>query len=182
MAKALYDAESNFVLNHPTLGILATSGILTRNANTSANAIDAILAGINDIRVASAAFSEADILIIHPTTWLDIRTIRTSTGAFVLRQNEPMDVLGEGLDNFFGVPVVQTTTCPTNVAITMNREDAIIGFTRQGPELAINTTGDAVFSTFAWQWRITERVTIAIPRPSAICVITALPSYSGGAS
>jgi HK97 family phage major capsid protein len=182
MARALWDAESNFVLNHPTLGILATSGILTRNANTSANAIDAILAGINDIRVASSAFSQADLLIIHPTTWLDIRTIRTTTGAFVLRQNEPMDVLGEGLDNFFNVPVVQTTQCPQSVAIVMNRTDAIIGFTRQGPELMVNTTGDAVFATYAWQWRIAERITIAIPRPSAICAITALPSYSGGAS
>jgi HK97 family phage major capsid protein len=182
MVKSMIDAESQFVLNNATYGILATSGILTRSATASATPIDAILAGINDIRVASASFAEADLIITHPTTALDLRTTRTTIGSYVLDQWRPMETLGENLPSFFGVPWIQTTTCPVGVAIVMSREDAIIAFTRMGPEMAVNWMSDAVFPTFSYQWRVAERIVPAVIRPTAICVISALPSYPAGNS
>jgi HK97 family phage major capsid protein len=186
MSKALIDAETNYVVNNATAGILATSGILTRNAagawpTGSATAIDAVMAGINDIRVGSS-FCKANLILMHPTTWLDMRTTRTTTGAYVLDQWTPNVTLGENLDNLMGVRVCQNTYVPLGTAIVMDTTSAVIAFQRMGIELAVNWQGDSVFSTFAYQWRVVERIALGIPRPSAICAVINLPSYSSGGS
>jgi HK97 family phage major capsid protein len=186
MSKALVDAETNYVVNNATAGILSTSGILTRNAAAtwpagSATPIDAVVAGMNDIRVGSS-FCKANLILMHPTTWLNLRQQRTSIGSYVLDQWQPNLTLGESLDNLFGVRVCQNTYVPLGTAIVMDTTSAVIAFQRMGIELAVNWQGDSVFATFAYQWRVVERIALAIPRPSAICAVINLPSYSSGGS
>jgi HK97 family phage major capsid protein len=186
MTKALVDAETNYVVNNATAGILSTSGILTRNAAAtwpagSATPIDAVVAGMNDIRVGSS-FCKANLILMHPTTWLNLRQQRTSIGSYVLDQWQPNLTLGESLDNLFGVRVCQNTYVPLGTAIVMDTTQAVIAFQRMGIEIAVNWQGDSVFATFAFQWRVVERISLGIPRPSAICAVINLPSYSSGGS
>ncbi len=78
------------------------------------------------VRVGSS-FARADLIVMHPSTWLDVRSTRTTIGSYVLRQDEPMEELGETLDSFFGVRVVQNTKCPLNTAIIMDTALAVKG-------------------------------------------------------
>lgn len=181
MTRAVVDSETNYVVNDPLAGILATEHILTRDAALSPSGVEAVLAGVNDIRVGTS-FAKADCIVCHPTTWLDLRTTQTSTKAFLLDQWQPMDTLGESLDVFFGVKVVQNTWVPEGMAIVMDTNLSTIGFTRMGLEIAVNYMSDAVFPTFAYQWRVVERLALAIIRPTAICVVSGLASYSQGNS
>ena len=187
ITRAVIDAETNFVVNDGTQGILAQPNIITRNAAAGpwpagpANNIDAILAGANDIRVGTS-FAKADLVLMHPTTWLDIRTLRGTTGMYVLRQNEPSDVLGETLDTFFDTRVVQNTKIAPGIAIVLDLNISLIAFTRMGLEIAVNWQGDSVFPTFAYQWRVVERIALGTPRPSAIAVVSGLSAYTTGGS
>jgi HK97 family phage major capsid protein len=180
IARGVVDAESNYCVNDPTAGLLSVANTLQRAAASSATPIDAIVAGINDIKV-GASYATADLLVMHPTTWLDIRTIRGTTGMYVLRQNEP-DELGQSRNSFFGVPVVVNTKVPLGVCIILDASVSVIAFTRMGLEIAVNWQGDSVFSTFGYQWRVVERIALAVTRPTAVCVVSGLPSYSYGAS
>jgi len=116
ISRAVIDAETNYVVNNASSGILATPGILTRNAagswpNQSATGIDAVVAGMNDIRVGTS-FAKANLILLHPTTWLDIRTTRTTQSSYVLDQWQPNLTLGESLDNLFGVRVCTNVYVP----------------------------------------------------------------------
>jgi HK97 family phage major capsid protein len=182
LSRLIIDRESNYLLNDPTAGILATSGILTRNASGSVTGIDAIMAGIDDIRVATGAFADADLIIMHPTTWMSTRLTRTTTGAYVLRQNEPEDYLGPADSSFFGRKVVVNTYCPQGVAVIMSTTVAVKAFTRQGLELMLNQFGDAEFTTFGVQFRCVERIALAVVRPTAVCVVSGLLSNPAGGS
>jgi HK97 family phage major capsid protein len=183
LSRLVIDRETNYLINDPSAGILATSGILTRNANNSVTGIDAIMAGIDDIRVATGAFAVADLVILHPTTWLSTRLTRTTTGAYVLRQNEPEDYLGQvQADSFFGTKVVTNTYCPQGTAIVMATTAAVKAFTRMGLELMLNQFGDAEFTTYGIQFRCVERIALAIVRPSAVCVVSGLLSNPAGGS
>jgi HK97 family phage major capsid protein len=179
ISRATIDAETNYVVNDGSAGLLSVADTLKRTASSSPTPIDALLAGINDIRVGTS-YARADLVILHPTTWLDVRSTRGTTGMYVLRQNEPSDVLGETLDSFFGVRVVQNTKVPLGTAIILDTAVSTIAFTRMGLEIAVNWMGDSVFSTFGYQWRVAERIALGVIRPSAICIVTGLPYVAGG--
>jgi hypothetical protein len=100
----------------------------------------------------------------------------------VLCQDEPMEELGETLDTFFGVRVVQNTKVPLGTAIVMDTALAVKAFTRMGLELMTNQWGDSVFSTYGIQFRCVERIALAVIRPTSICVVSGMPSYSQGNS
>ncbi|WP_197507404.1 phage major capsid protein [Mycobacterium sp. 852002-50816_SCH5313054-b] len=183
LSRAVIDRETNYVINDPTAGLLATPGILTRNANNSVNGIDAVEAAKDDIRVATGAFGMADLVILHPTTWLSMRLTRATTGQYLLRQNEPMDYLGQQqADSFFGTKVVTNTYCPQSTAIVMDSAIAVKAFTRMGMEVMFNQFGDEEFTTFGVRYRAVERIALAVIRPAAICVVSGLLSNPAGGS
>jgi len=64
----------------------------------------------------------------------------------------------------------------------MDTNLAVIAFQRMGLEIAVNWQGDSVFATFGYVWRVVERIALAVIRPSAICAVINLPSYSAGGS
>ena len=80
--------------------------MVTRRQRRNSAADDAVLAGVNDIRVGTS-FARADLIAMHPTTWLNLRTTPTTTGAYVLDQWQTQRNARETLDSFFGVRVVQ---------------------------------------------------------------------------
>ena len=62
---------------------MKTGIVATRRQRRNSAADDAVLAGVNDIRVGTS-FARADLIAMHPTTWLNLRTTPTTTGAYVL--------------------------------------------------------------------------------------------------
>ena len=181
-SRLLIDEESNYLINDPEAGILATSGVLTRNASTSQNPITAIEAAKSDIRK-SNSYATANLIIMSPDTWLDIRTTPISTGAFLLDQLQPNQSLGATeMDSLLGTRVVVSTKMPDSTAIVCDTNKAFVAFQRTGLEVATNYQGDSVFSTYGWQFRVVERIALAVIRPTAISVVSGLPSYSSGNS
>jgi HK97 family phage major capsid protein len=181
-SRLVIDEESNYLINDPSAGFLATSGILTRSAASSPNPITAIEAAKADIRKGNS-FATADLIIMSPDTWLDIRTTRISTGAYLLDQLQPNQSLGANeMDSLLGTKVVVSTKMPDTQALVLDTAMSTVAFQRQGLEVAVNWQGDSVFSTYGWQFRVVERIALAVVRPTAIALVTGLPAYSTGAS
>ena len=180
LAKEVIDAETDFVCNNTdtsygqSKGLLHTDDVLTRNALLSDTPIDAVVASYNDIRTGSS-FGTADLVAMHPSTWLALRTVRSSTGLYVLDQNEPGN-LGESFDRLFGVRIITNTKIPAGLAISMDASLAATAWTRQGLELMTNWSGDSEFSTYSWSFRCVERIAVGVQRPTAICVVSNLPT------
>jgi hypothetical protein len=83
----------------------------------------------------------------------------------------------------FGVPVQTSTQVPDGQAIVMSIQGgAAVGWIRHGLELMFNQYGgttDAgvdLWRTNQYSWRAEERISLSVPRPAAICVVTNLPT------
>jgi Phage capsid family len=178
---AIVDAETNPVLNGSgsgpnMLGLLNTSGVLTR-AIGSDTPIDCLRKGINDIRVGSA-FAKADTILTHPTTWADLQLQKATTGAYLLNPSDPA-ALGD-LTSVFGCKVVTNTYCPAGTAVVLD-SNWVYAWTRQSLTLDINSYGVDADGTNMWtqnavSYRAEERVALGVARPTAVNVVTGLPS------
>jgi HK97 family phage major capsid protein len=163
-------------------GLLGTSGTLAQDA-TDLTFADALSLAYVKIRTGSA-FSEPDLVITSPATAAAALRSKSTTGAYIfdvvrgpaaLNQQNEFDV--------FGVRTVTSTQCPDGTAIVMSIQGgAAVGWIRMGLELMYNPYGgttDAgtdLWRTNQYSWRAEERVSLSVPRPSAICVVTNLPT------
>jgi HK97 family phage major capsid protein len=163
-------------------GLLATSGTLAQDA-TGLAAADAISLAYVKIRTGSA-FSEPDLVITSPTTAAAILRTKSTTGSYIfdvvrgpggLNQQNEFDI--------FGVRTVTSTQVPDGTAIVMSIQGgAAVGWIRMGLELMYNPYGgttDAgadLWRTNQYSWRAEERISLSVPRPSAICAVTNLPT------
>ncbi|MDH6248010.1 phage major capsid protein [Mycobacterium sp. OTB74] len=175
LARAVYDCESDQIINGNgtapnMLGILNTGGLLTRPVG-SGTAIDAIVSAFADLRV-GPSFAMADLVVLHPEDWRYLKLQKSTTGLYVLAQNDP-NSLGD-LDNIFGVRVVPTTKCPQGTAIVLDTAISCQAWTRLGMEVMANQYGDYEWSQNAWSFRAEERVTVGVIRPTAICTVTGI--------
>ena len=176
---ALVDAETNQVLNGTgspqMLGILNSSGTLTR-AIGSDTPIDCIRKSINDIRVGSS-FTKADLVLTHPTTWADLTLQKSTTGQYLLDPDNP-NRLGD-LTSIFGCKVVTNTYCPAGTAVVCDSQ-WIYAWTRHSLTLDINQYGSDSSTNYwtqnAVSYRAEERVALGIARPTAVNIVTGLPS------
>lgn len=184
-AESLYLFQAN-ASGGPTAtefnGLLATSGTLAQDATGLAPA-DAISLGYVKIRTGSA-FSEPDLNVMSPATAAAILRTKASTGSYIfdvyrgpagLNQQDEFDI--------FGVRTVTSTQVPDGTCITMSRQGgAAVGWIRMGLELMYNPYGgttDAgtdLWRTNQYSWRAEERISLSVPRPAAICVVTNLPT------
>jgi HK97 family phage major capsid protein len=152
------------------LGILNTPGLLTR-AVGAGTAIDAIVSAYADLRVGSS-FAVADLVCLHPEDWRYLKLQKSTTGLYVLAQNEP-NLLGD-LDHLFGVHVLVNTFVPQGTAIVLDTNIAAQAWTRLGMEVRVNHYDDWVFEHNAWEFLAEERVTVGVIRPTAICKVTGI--------
>jgi HK97 family phage major capsid protein len=163
-------------------GLLAVSGTLSQNATGLAPA-DAISLAYTKIRNGSA-FSEADLVVMSPTTAAAILRTKSSTGSYIfdvvrgpggLNQQNEFDI--------FGTRTVTSTQVPDGTAIVMSIQGgACVGWIRMALELMYNPYGgttDAgadLWRTNQYSWRAEERISLSVPRPAAICIVTNLPT------
>lgn len=176
LTRAVIDAETDQIVNGDgtspqLLGLLHTSGVLTRSVGSDTD-IDAIVSSFNDIRVGSS-YGTADLVVMHPSTWNSIRLEKDSQNRYLLAQDTP-NAIGS-VHDIFGVRVLTNTKVPAGTAISIDTSKAVIGWTRQGMEVAVDQYGTANFNYNAITFRAEERIAIGVTYPTAICVVTGLP-------
>jgi hypothetical protein len=174
---AVTDAETDQIVNGngtaPNMqGLIGTSGVLTRAVGSDTN-VDALRKAFNDIRVGSS-FGHADLVAMHPTTWAAVSLSKATTGAYLLNPNDP-NAIGD-LDNIFGVRVLTNTKIPAGKAIVADTKKAVISWTRMGLTLDINSYGTNEFTENYTTFRAEERIAIGVQRPTAINIVTGLPT------
>jgi HK97 family phage major capsid protein len=156
------------------LGVLSQSGILTRDlatdfaADGTNTALDTLERAITDLRVGTA-FAEADLVVLHPTTWSIIRRTKNSLGNYVLGDPSVSDAR-----TLWGVPVITTTSIAAATGLVAQMSLAGEARIRQG--VTIDTTP---YNSDDWthnltRFRIEARVGLGVVRPAAICKVTTL--------
>jgi HK97 family phage major capsid protein len=178
---AVRDCRTNEVVNGSgssphMLGILNTSGTLTR-AIGSDTPVDCLRKAVNDIRVGSS-YARASLILTHPTTWADLQLQKATTGAYLLNPNDPA-ALGD-LDNIFGCRVITNTYVPAGTAIVCD-PNWIYAWTRRGLTIDLNAHGTDASGTNLWvqnavSFRAELRCAIGVARPTAVNIVTGLPS------
>jgi HK97 family phage major capsid protein len=159
-------------------GFVATAGVLTRAYSSTAddNRIDTLLKAFTDLRVGSS-FAEADLVAMHPQTWRWIRETKTSTGAYVLGMMDPNQI-GQ-LDNLWGVRVIVNSFVPIGTAVVLDSNLAARYFVRQALMMDVNRWGDTEWTTNSISFRAEMRSTLAVLRPTAVCIVTNLGPTGG---
>ena len=163
-------------------GLLATSGTLAQDA-TGLPAADAISLAYTKIRTGSA-FSEPDLVIMSPTTAASILRTKATTGTYIFDVvRGPAGLNQQNEFDIFGVRTVTSTQVPDGKAIVLSIQGgAAVGWIRMQLELMYNPYGgttDAgadLWRTNQYSWRAEERISLSVPRPAAICVVSNLPT------
>jgi HK97 family phage major capsid protein len=182
LVNATIDAENEQIMlgtGSPGMtGFIAASNVLSRsyNSSTDSSGIDTIMQAFTDIRV-GVARGKADLVILHPKTWDNLRRTKTTTGAFVLAMMDPT-AIGE-LDNIWGRHVLETTWCPEGTAVVLDSNLAARWYVRQSMDVQSNPWGDTEWQTNTVSFRAEERATLAIRYPQAISIVVGLSSDSG---
>jgi hypothetical protein len=163
-------------------GLLATSGTLAQDA-TGLTFADALSLAYVKIRT-GASFAEPDLVVTSPAT--AAAALRTKDlqnrylfeimrGPGALNQQNRFDV--------FGVPVETSTQIPDGTAIVMSiAGGACVGWIRMGLEIMYNPYGgttDAgvdLWRTNQYSWRAEERISLSVPRPASVAIVTNLPT------
>jgi len=187
--RALIDAENLEVLTgsgtppHMT-GLLHTANTLSRvcpsiTSVATYTQLDCLISAIADLRVGSA-YAVADLIVVNPFDWSEFKRIKNTLGSFVLNSAEPSEI--GGYENFWGVPVAQTTKCPSGTAVVLDTKIAVLAFTRMGIEIMFDPYGDYAFQNNAVVFRGEMRETIGVAYPAAINVVTNLAQGSDWSS
>jgi hypothetical protein len=181
LQRLVIDQESNQVINGSgtganLLGILNTSGTLTRSVGSD-TPLDAVRKAVTDIRNGSA-FAVADTLIVNPLTAADLFLQKTTTGAYIVNPSDP--AAHANLTDLFGLKVVANTYCPVGTGIVYDSQ-WIYGWVRQSLTIDMSSEGVDPSGTNLWtQWatsfRCVERIGTGIARPTAVNIVTGLPS------
>lgn len=173
MLAGLIDAENAQLLNGtgvaPNLtGLLATTGITTRAKGTDTN-LDALFKATNDLRTGTA-FTEPDIIVMHPTDFGLVRLAKTTDGEYLTGE-----AMASGPVTLWGVPVVVTNRIAAGTALVANLKESARAYIRQTPTLEVApVAGTAEFIANQTLIRAEERLALAVVRPSALVKVTGL--------
>jgi HK97 family phage major capsid protein len=163
-------------------GLLATSGTLAQDA-TRDTALDAISKAYVKIRTGSA-FSEPDLVLTSPATAGALLRQKDLQNRYLLDVYRGPGALNQQAElDIWGVPLRTSTMVPDGTAIVMSIQGgAAVGWIRMGLEVMYNPYGgttDAgadLWRTNQYSWRAEERISLSVPRPSAICIVSNLPT------
>jgi HK97 family phage major capsid protein len=186
LSRKLIDAESDFLVNNTDTSNGWSKGLLYADDTQSLSAlsydspIDAILAAYELIRSTTQSFARANLVLVSPATGLALRTVKATTGLYVLDQNSPASGLGQDqFVNLFGATLVQNTKMPDGVAIVLDSTVGVLGFLRSGLRVENTWQTEPVWSQYAWAFRATERLGLAYPWPASIVIVDSMPVTPG---
>ena len=182
LARSLYNAESNLLLNGTVVangfaGINNVTGTLTRAAaigTTDIDALDVLNKAFVDLR---SDFFVPDLVVIHPVTLGSIRRLRDANKRLQLELIEGprrIDQTSE-TESLWGVQVVQTTQQATGTAAVLSiNSGAAVCYFRENMSVMFDPYSQ--LSSNIYQYVAESRLALATPRPSAINLVTGLPT------
>ena len=191
----------SYPVNYAFNGILNSSGVLTRAVGSDLPFV-ALAKSYADIRV-GGAFSDPTHVWVHPNTLTALRTIRDDQGRFVLdlmagpsnlsalgqtsapsTDREPFSMVPLGKNGYsgtlWGATIISTTHVPAGTAIVMN-VPAGGGVVWHKTGLIIQSDNGLSGTNFvdnAYSVRAEELFAVSIPRPTAVNVLTGLPTQA----
>lgn len=151
------------------VGLTQVSGVLTHNAS-SEQPLDSIEFAIAQLRT-GAALATCDLIVLNPSTFSAIRRTKDSYGRYLAVPN-PAQTAASTL---WGVDVLLTTQLAAGTGILL--DTAKFGFAAVREGLNLRTGSDGNDFTHNIQRLVAEeRVGLAVERPSAVLVMSNLPT------
>jgi hypothetical protein len=205
LTRSLINEESNILLNAVSgtggatfNGLLQTSGTITRTMGAD-SPLDCLSKAYADLRVGSA-YADPDLVLMHPNTLGALRRQKSAEGQYILDllagplnltaygqpstagpANEPnaYSVIPQGSPGFsgnlWGANVVTSTQIAAGTAVVMSvKAGAGIFWQRLGLLIFFNPW--SLMQSNQYFWVAEERVALSVPRPSAINLVTGLPT------
>jgi hypothetical protein len=180
LARSVYNAESNLLLNGTTSGngfngLNQVSGVLTQayNGTNDVDQLDTLSKAFVKLR---QDFFEPDLAFISPATMGALRRLRDANhrpqldllaGARAIDQTSEQETL-------WGVPVVQTTQQADGTAAILSvKNGAAVVYVREALTTFFDPYSQAASNIY--QFIAETRLALAVPRPGAICLVTGLP-------
>jgi len=148
------------------LGLLHTSGTLSRVKASTDTTLDCIEQGITDLRN-GPSLCEPDAIISNPSTWSTIRRTKNTLGNYIL--GDPGQVT---VSDVWGVPVLQSTQMLPGTVVLANLEIGAEVKVREGITLSMTNSSDDDFTNGRVKVRATERLALGVSRPTAINVLS----------
>ena len=148
-------------------GLLNTSGVITR-ANGAETNLETLFLAITDLRV-GASFTEPTGIITHPTTFANIRLTKDDQSRYLAG-----DPLSSNPTSLWGYSCVVTTQCPVGTAIVANFTLGTQVYLREAPRFEVNPMAETAWKSNKVLVLAEERLTLTVPRPSAIVKVTGL--------
>ena len=150
-------------------GFTTTPGILTFDASTASQGLDAVEEAITALRVGNA-LATADLLILNPTTWSSIRRTKDSLGRYLVQPDPTTDAP----DSLWGVPVVATTVCNPAEGVLLDTTKFGRSVVREPLSMRIGWANDDLVRNIL-RTVAEQRLNLAVERPAAVCWIKSLP-------
>jgi HK97 family phage major capsid protein len=147
------------------LGVLATSGIGAIAYVAATPLADLILQGLTAVRLSNA---EPSAVLLNPSTYETMLT-RTATGS-----GERLDSGGAFVspgDSLWGVSVIQSSLCPTNLAVVADWGRACTLFVREGATLKVSDSDQDDFLRGQVTVMAETRVGLAVWQPTAVATV-----------
>ncbi|WP_288337041.1 phage major capsid protein [uncultured Gordonia sp.] len=184
MTRALYDAESRFLLDgvtsgdvaegtQATGGMLGASGILTYAVPSSDTAVGspglrAVNHSIGALR-SGTAYATADSIVMSPNTFTELRGAVDSMGRFILGEPESNGAIPQ----LWGCRVAVTTQIADGEAFIFDSTKFGEILLRQSVTLELGYNGTD-FAQNQATWRCEERLALAVIRPAAGLLLTGI--------
>lgn len=154
-------------------GFAHTSGVLTHDASadtgTGVTALDSIEESITALRTGSS-LAEANLLVLNPSTFSAIRRLKNTLGNFLI--GDPSVV---GARQLFGVPVLLTTAQAAGTGVLLDTTKFGFVAVREGLTVHVGQSGTDFVQNIS-RFVMEERLVLAVERPSAVLVISNLPT------
>lgn len=147
-------------------GILNVVGIQTQ-AKGADPTPDAIYKGIVKVEVTGQAF--ANLVIMHPTNWQDVRLLRTADGLYIW--GNPSDT---GPERIWGLQVVRAQAATLGTSIVGDFANFSELAVRRGLDTQISNSHSTYFVEGKQAVRADIRVAFVVYRPAAFCTVTGL--------
>lgn len=127
---------------------------------------DAFYKAMTLVRVTGRAL--ANVHVMHPNDWLDIRLLRTADGIYIW--GNPSDA---GPERLWGLPVAQSDAQTQNTGLTLDTSFTELS-TRRGIDVQISNSHGTFFVEGKQAVRADMRAALVVYRPAAICTVTGI--------
>ncbi len=135
---------------------------------STSNDLDAVRAASFILRETPNVRSFADLIIMSPTTWFGLSSLKDSQGRYLINIASPVTEIPT-LQSLWDIPVVLSTNVDIGDIFVMNAAKSLRVILRKGLETMVNPGySDTYFQTGTIGYRVEERLTTAALRPAGI--------------